>query len=115
VKILCSAVLSIEAIVVFLGVVVAGTNGADDNKTMILILGFVLMILLFLAVGTLRRSWGLTAGWILQILVLAIGFQVPLMFFVGGIFVVLWYVAIQEGSKVDALKAQRAKSIPPVG
>lgn len=114
-KILCSAVLSIEAIVVFLGVVVAGTNGDHDNKTLIFVLGFALMILLFLAVGILRRPGGVTAGWILQIPVLAIGFLVPLMFFVGGIFVVLWYVAIHQGSKIDALKAQRASSIPPVG
>jgi len=115
VKILCSAVLSLEAIVVFLGVVVAGTNGDHDNTTLIFILGFVLMIVLFLSVGTLRRPWGLTAGWILQIPVLAIGFLVPLMFLVGGIFVVLWYAAIHQGTKIDVLKAQRASAIPPVG
>jgi uncharacterized membrane protein len=115
VKILCSAVLSMEAIVVFLGILVAGTNGDHDNKTLIFILGFVLMVVLFLAVGTLRRPWGLTAGWILQIPVLAIGVLVPVMFIVGGLFLVLWYAAIHQGTKVDVLKAERARQIPPVG
>ncbi len=113
-KVLCSAVLSMEAIVVFLGVLVAVTNGDHDNKTLIFILGLALMVLLFLAVGTLRRPWGLTAGWILQIPVLAVGFLVPTMFIVGGIFLVLWYAAIHQGTKIDVLKAQRAGDLPPV-
>ncbi len=114
-KILCSAVLSMEAIVVFLGILVAGTNGDHDNTTLIFILGFALMVVLFLAVGTLRRPWGLTAGWILQIPVLAIGLLVPAMFIIGGIFLVLWYSAIHQGTKIDVLKAERASQIPPVG
>ena len=114
-KVLCSAVLSMEAIVVFLGILVAGTNGDHDNKALIFILGFALMVVLFLAVGALRRPWGLTVGWILQIPVLAIGVLVPAMFIVGGIFLALWYAAIQQGTKIDVLKAQRAGELPPVG
>ena len=114
-KVLCSATLSLEAVVVFLGVVVAGTNGDHSNTGLIFTLGFTLMVVLFLAVGTLRRPWGLTFGWLLQIPVLALGFLVPLMFVMGGIFVVLWYVAIHQGSRIDLLKAERAAQNPPVG
>ena len=114
-KILCSAVLSLEAIAVFLAIPVVSTNGSVDSTALVVSAGLILTILLFLAVGTLRRSWGLTFGWLLQIPVLLIGFLAPAMFIVGGIFVVLWYFAIHQGTRVDALKAQRAEAEPPLG
>ena len=48
-KVLCSATLGLEAIVVFLGVVVAGTNGDHNNTGLIFTLGFTLMVVLLLA------------------------------------------------------------------
>jgi nitrogen fixation-related uncharacterized protein len=47
-------------------------------------------------------------GWILQVAVLALGFLVPTMFIIGGIFVVLWFFAVRNGQRVDALRAERA-------
>lgn len=114
-KILCSAVLSLEAVAVFLAIPVVATNGSLDNTALIITLGLALTVALFLAVGTLRRPWGLTLGWLLQVPVLAIGFLAPVMFIVGGIFLVLWYMAIHQGSRVDALKAERAAAEPPLG
>ncbi|MDP2014704.1 MAG: DUF4233 domain-containing protein [Actinomycetota bacterium] len=114
-KILCSAVLSLEAIAVFLAIPVVATNGTVQNTALVVALGLLLTVLLFLAVGTLRRSWGLTLGWLLQIPVLAIGFLAPAMFIVGGVFLILWYVAIQQGSRVDAIKAQHGGAEPPLG
>ena len=99
----------------FLAIPVVSTNGSTHSTSLVVTLGLILTVALFLAVGTLRRSWGLTVGWLLQIPVLAIGFLAPAMFIVGGIFVVLWYVAIRQGSRVDALKAQRAAAEPPLG
>ena len=62
---------------------------------------------LFLAIGTLRRPWGLTVGWILQAVVLATSVIVGWsMLVVGGVFVVLWWLAIHNGSRVDAMRAQ---------
>ncbi|MDO8732044.1 MAG: DUF4233 domain-containing protein [Actinomycetota bacterium] len=114
-KILCSAVLSLEAIAVFLAIPVVATNGSVGNTALVLGLGLALTVMLFLSVGTLRRRWGLSLGWLLQVPVLAIGFLAPAMFIVGGIFVVLWYVAIHQGSRVDAIKAQQAELPPPLG
>lgn len=114
-KILCSAVLGLEAIAVFLAIPIVSTNGSVNNTALVVTLGLILTVLLFLAVGTLRRSWGLTFGWLLQVPVLAIGFLAPAMFIVGGIFVVLWYVAIHQGSRIDALKAKSAAAEPPLG
>ncbi|MFA7322875.1 MAG: DUF4233 domain-containing protein [Candidatus Nanopelagicales bacterium] len=114
-KVLCSAVLSLEAIVVLLAIPIATTNGSVANTALAVWLGFGIALLLLLTVGTLRRPWGITLGWILQVVVLAIGFYVPAMFIVGGIFAVLWFVAIQQGLRIDALKAQRVAAAPPVG
>ena len=114
-KILCSAVLGLEAIAVFLAIPVVATNGSMGSTGVVVALGLALTVLLLFAVGTLRRSWGLTFGWLLQVPVIAIGLLAPAMFIVGGIFVVLWYVAIHQGSRVDALKAQRQAAEPPLG
>jgi hypothetical protein len=107
VKVLCSAVLGIEAIVVLLATSLATSNGSVSNTALAWAVGLVLMVLLFIAIGTLRRPWGLTVGWILQAVVLATSLVVGWsMVIVGGVFVVLWWLAIHNGSRVDAMRAQ---------
>jgi hypothetical protein len=54
------------------------------------------------------RPWGPWWGSFLQFVVVALGFLVPLMFIVGGIFAVLWYFAVRNGSRVDRLRAAYA-------
>jgi Protein of unknown function (DUF4233) len=106
-KVLCSAVLGIEAIVVFLATSLAASNGSVSNTALVWAVGLALMVLLFLAIGTLRRPWGLTVGWILQGVVLATSLVVGwTMLVVGGCFVVLWWLAIHNGRRVDAMRAQ---------
>ena len=106
-KVLCSAVLGVEAVVVLLATSLAASSGAVTNTGLAWACGLGLMVLLILAIGTLRRPWGLWFGWLLQGLVLASGVIVGwTMLIVGGIFVVLWWLAIHNGSKVDALRAQ---------
>lgn len=107
-KVLCSAVLGIEAIVVLLATSLATSNGSVSNTALAWTVGLGLMVLLFLAIGTLRRPWGLTVGWILQAVVLATSVVVGWsMLAVGGIFVLLWWLAIHNGSRVDAMRAAR--------
>lgn len=106
-RVLCSAVLGIEAIVVLLATSLATSAGTVSNTTLAWVAGLVLMVLLFLAIGTLRRPWGLTLGWILQAVVLATSLVVGwTMLFVGGVFVILWWLAIHNGNRVDAMRAQ---------
>lgn len=105
-RVLCSAVLGIEAIVVFLATSLAASNGSVSNTALVWGAGLALMVLLFLAIGTLRRPWGLTVGWALQVVVLATSLVVGWsMLIVGIIFVVLWWLAIHNGSRVDAMRA----------
>ena len=106
-KVLCSAVLGIEAIVVLLATSLAASNGSVANATLAWAAGLGLMVLLVLAIGTLRRPWGLAFGWVLQALVLASSIVVGwAMLIVGAVFVILWWLAIHNGSRVDALRSQ---------
>ncbi len=89
-RVLGSTVLVLEAIVVFLAALVAAA------------------LALIAGVGTLGRPFGVTVGWVLQGFVLAWGLWVPSMWIVGGIFVVLWFFAVRNGSRIDALRAERA-------
>ena len=106
-RVLCSSVLGVEAIVVFLATSLAASNGSVSNVTLAWVAGLALMVLLVLAIGVLGRPWGIAAGWAMQVLVLATSLVVGwTMLIVGGIFVVLWYLAVHNGRRVDALRAQ---------
>lgn len=106
-KVLCSAVLGVEAVVILLATSLAASSGAVSSTGLAWACGLALMVLLILAIGTLRRPWGLWFGWLLQGLVLASGVIVGWsMLIVGAIFVVLWWLAIRLGTRVDLLKEQ---------
>ena len=106
-RVLCSSVLAIEAIVVFLATSLAASNGSVSNTALAWTAGLVLMVLLIASIGTLGRRWGLTLGWILQALVLATSLVVGwTMLVVGVVFVALWWLAIHNGRRVDALREQ---------
>lgn len=107
-KVLCSSVLGIESIVVFLCCLVASTNGSVSSQGAAIGLGAGLMVLILLSIGVLRRPWGVWWGSFLQVVVVFLGILVPIMWFVGGIFAVLWFLAVRNGSRVDALRAARA-------
>ena len=47
------------------------------------------------------RPWAVPVGWVLQALVVLTGILAPAMFIVGGIFALLWGVAIRLGRQVD--------------
>ena len=106
-RVLCSSVLGVEAIVVFLATSLAASNGSVSNVTLAWVAGLALMVLLVLAIGVLGRPWGIAVGWAMQVLVLATSLVVGwTMLIVGGIFVVLWFLAVRNGRRVDALRAQ---------
>lgn len=107
-RVLGSSVLVIEAIVVMLAALVAAGSGAIDSMGTSLAIGGVIALLLIASVATLGGRMGITIGWIMQILVLAWGFWVPTMWVVGGIFAVLWFLAVRNGSRIDALRAERS-------
>ena len=103
-KVLGTSVLAFEAIVVLLATSLAA-SATGINTGLAWACGFGLIVLLIVGIGLLRRPYGVAFGWILQGLVLASSLVVGWsMLIVGAIFVVLWFIAIRTGRRVDALK-----------
>ncbi|UZN04819.1 DUF4233 domain-containing protein [Cellulomonas sp. S1-8] len=69
-------------------------------------LGGVTCVVLILLSGYVGKPGGYVAGSVAQLAVLAFGVLVPLMFVVGGVFVVLWVVALRLGGRIDRERAE---------
>ncbi len=103
---MCAAMLTLQAIVLFLsGVVLIGLS--DLGAGAALGIGFGLAAACVLTAGLLRRPWAYYLGWAIQVVSLALGFVVPMMFFLGAIFTALWAGAFFLGAKVDRERAER--------
>ncbi|HUR74646.1 MAG TPA: DUF4233 domain-containing protein [Sporichthya sp.] len=97
---LCSVVLIFEGFVVFFGALVASRQSDDVSSGTALAVGGGLALGCVLATGLLRSPAGIPVGWAVQVLVLATGFVVPAMFFLGLVFGGLWIAALRIGRMV---------------
>ncbi|OEV02752.1 DUF4233 domain-containing protein [Streptomyces oceani] len=70
------------------------------------------MLLCLLLCGALSRPGGVHLGWALQVGLIATGFVVPTMFFLGACFAGLWWASVHFGRLVDQAKAARAAAEP---
>ena len=109
---LAGAVIGIQSLVLALGALVAWALAPQDggHRTTYLVGGLVLAALCILAAGSMRRPWGITLGWLIEIATLLAAFVVPMMAVVGLIFGALWITALVQGSKMDALTAEYTRS-----
>lgn len=83
-----AAVLALEALVVLLVPrAIAFTTGLGTVRTTILI---GLAVVLILAAGLQRRSWGIGLGSVLQLAFTATGIMIATMYLVGAIFAAIW-------------------------
>ncbi|GAA2600923.1 hypothetical protein GCM10010411_38240 [Actinomadura fulvescens] len=98
-------VLTCEAIVIALAIPVAVSVLDVDGGLAGLVCGGLAVGCLLLA-GMLRFPWAIAAGSGLQVLVIATGFMVPTMFFLGALFGLLWGTAIWMGRKADGVQAR---------
>lgn len=108
-------VVGSQSVVVFLGALVAWAIAKAQHNaahTSYLVIGIVLALLCIVAAGTLRRPWGVTLGWIVEIATLLAGFVLPMMFVVGVMFLALWITALVQGRKMDALTAHHQEQEP---
>ncbi len=104
-KRLCAVVLALQAVVTALSIPVAVAVGHTDGTTAGLV-GGTLAVAGVLIAGLLRYRWAYVAGSVLQILVIATGFMVTAMFFLGIIFAALWVTAIWLGRRVESAPAR---------
>ena len=63
------------------------------------------MVCLLLA-GMLRAEWAYALGWGVQVAAIALGFVIPLMFVLGGIFALLWGSAYFLGRRIERERAE---------
>lgn len=106
---LTASVLFFESMVVLLAIPVALTV-YDLPAAIGLPVGLLLVVLCLYVGGSMRKKdWALTAGWVIQALVIATGFVVPTMFLLGIIFALLYLYAIRVGRRGDAIKAARER------
>ena len=53
----------------------------------------------------LRSEWAYALGWLIQVAAVALGFWIPLMFFLGGVFAALWATAYLLGRNIERERA----------
>lgn len=105
---LLSIVLLLEAIVVFF--ITLTTYGLRLLPAGVTFAGGAALFVLLLLVGrTVKRRAGVNAGWVLQAVLVALGVLIPVMYFVGAIFLALWIYCFVNGRKLDRRDAQLEK------
>ncbi|AZM46055.1 DUF4233 domain-containing protein [Streptomyces sp. WAC 06738] len=106
---LCASTLIGEILVVGLTGLVAMQQSDLSNGTIWGVSGAA-MVLCVLLCGMLGRPGAVQVGWGLQIALIASGFVVPSMFFLGAVFAALWWASVHYGRIVDEAKAARARA-----
>jgi ABC-type nitrate/sulfonate/bicarbonate transport system permease component len=101
---MCAAVLSLEAVTLGLTTPVL-ISIADVEVATALAVGLGLMVACLLVAGMLRSEWAYGLGWVIQAAALGLGFVIPLMFVLGGIFALLWGTAYFLGRKIEQERA----------
>ena len=102
---LCSTTLIGEFFVIGFAGLVAMKHPDLSTGTVWTVCG-IAMVLCLLLCGMLGRPGALAVGWALQIGLIASGFVLGTMFFLGVIFAVLWWTSIHFGRKVDEIRAR---------
>jgi hypothetical protein len=90
-----------ESLLMGFALLIAKDSATTDQLT----LGGVLALLFLLTAGLLKRSGGYLLGSILQLCLIGYGLVVPQMYYMGGLFLILWISAIVLGRRGEAIKA----------
>lgn len=102
---LCASTLIGEFFVIgFAGLVAMKSD--DLSMTTVWTVCGIGMLLSVLLCGMINRPGGVQLGWALQIALVASGFAVPTMFFLGVAFGALWWASVHYGRKIDEAKAR---------
>ncbi|GAB6983713.1 DUF4233 domain-containing protein [Nocardioides pyridinolyticus] len=102
---MCAAVLSLEAITLGLTTPVMISVAGVATGTALWV-GLGLTVACLLLAGLLRAEWAYSLGWVIQGAAVGLGFVIPLMFLLGGIFALLWGSAYFLGLKIERERAE---------
>ena len=101
---LAAVVIATQGLAVFFGALVARALAAVEDPRAagtFLLMGSLLALLCVLDAALLRRPWGVTLGWVLQVATLACALIVPMMLPVGLVFGALWLTTLVQGRRMD--------------
>lgn len=104
---LCSSTLIGEFFVIGFAGLVAMKQPDLSTGTVWTVCGIAMFLSVVLC-GMVGRPGGVALGWALQIALVASGVFVPMMFFLGAVFALLWWASVHFGRKVDEAKARFA-------
>ena len=105
---LCSSTLIGEFFVIGFAGLVAMKHPDLSMGTVWAVCGGAMALCLLLC-GVITRPGAVAVGWALQAALVASGFVVGTMFFLGVVFAGLWWAAIHYGRKVDAILRERER------
>lgn len=97
---MCAAILCLEAIALGLTTPVM-IAVADVPVGRALAIGLGLAVACVALAGLLRGEWAYYLGWAVQVAAVGLGFVVPMMFALGGIFALLWGSAYVLGRRIE--------------
>lgn len=109
---LAASVLALEGLTVFFAGLVAMRFSALSTGASLGLFGGLALLALVLA-GLAGRPGGYVLGSGLQVLVLATGFWVPVMFFLGAVFGALWVAGLRIGARIERERAEYAARQEP--
>ena len=100
---LLSIVLALEAVLLFFVMLTAfGVKALPPASAFGG--GIALIVALVLTARLLRYSWGVWLGWLLQVVLIAIGLVLPVMYFIGTGFAAIWVYCFVKGRQIDIAK-----------
>ena len=103
---ICAAVLVFEGLVLLFATLVA-LDLTDVGDATLWAVGGGGAVLCVVLAGLLRYPWAYPVASSLQVALVAAGFVVPVMFFLGAVFAGLWFVALHLGRRVERLQPHR--------
>ncbi|MEW1867437.1 MULTISPECIES: DUF4233 domain-containing protein [Streptomyces] len=104
---LCASTLIGEFFIIGFAGLVAMKDADLSTGTVWTVCGIAMFLCVALC-GMITRPGGVALGWALQVALVLSGVFVPMMFFMGALFALLWWASVHFGRKVDEAKARFA-------
>ncbi len=99
---LLATVLIMETVVIWLAIPVAlAVEHASPRRAGVAGVVLAVVAVVLAALARRRLRWTIVGGSALQVLVIAAGVIVPVMYFLGAIFAAFWVIGLRLGHRLD--------------
>ena len=101
-KRLLATVLIMETVVIWLAIPVAvAIDHAPFGRAGVAGIALAVVAVVLAALARRRLRWTIVGGSALQVVVIAAGVIVPVMYFLGAIFAAFWVIGLRLGHRLD--------------